>query len=129
MKNFSDIFNSTNLILIKICFAILSKKRIASCTYDRSIRIWDVESGDCIKILNGHTNHALSIVKHSNECVLSGSLDKTFKLWNFQTGDCLHTLKGHSDFVFCTKLLCEEKIISGSGERIKNLVSKNKQLY
>ena len=62
--------------------AVLSNNTIASCSEDKSIRIWYVEFGDCFNILNGHNHHVYSIVKYSNDCVLSGSQDKTIKLWN-----------------------------------------------
>jgi WD40 repeat protein len=62
-----------------------------------------VESGDCIKILNGHTEEVYIIVKHSNECVLSGSGDKTIKLWNFYSGECLRTFTGLWDQFFVLK--------------------------
>jgi WD40 repeat protein len=45
----------------------------------KSIRIWDVESGGCIQISNGHTDDVLSILKYSDECFLNGSFDRKIK--------------------------------------------------
>jgi WD40 repeat protein len=42
-----------------------------------------------------------SIVKYSNDCVLSGSEDNTIKLWNVNSGKCLKVFKGHLNFVLC----------------------------
>ena len=33
-----------------------NNKYVVSGSSDNTVRIWDVESGDCIKTLEGHTN-------------------------------------------------------------------------
>ncbi len=74
-------------------------------------------SGDCIKILNGHNKEVHSIVKYSNECVLSGSEDETIKLWNINSGECFKTFTGHLKSVYCVEILSNERILSGSDDK------------
>jgi WD40 repeat protein len=34
---------------------------LASGSYDRTIRLWDVRTGECLKILDGHTSQVWSV--------------------------------------------------------------------
>ena len=56
------------------------------------VRIWNVESGDCIKILEGHTNGVLGVsFSPNNQYVVSGSNDTTVRIWDVESGDCIKT--------------------------------------
>ena len=67
---------------------------IISSSCDKSIKIWDIRTGTCIKTLDGHTNGVLSVFVKDN-LIISGSSDKTIKIWNITSGACLKTLTGH----------------------------------
>lgn len=45
---------------------------------DLSIRVWDVNSGECLQVLEGHTHLVRSVAYDPlRKRVLSGSYDKT----------------------------------------------------
>jgi WD40 repeat protein len=52
---------------------------IISGSNDRTIRIWDLESERCLKILKGHTNSVSSVFVYDNK-IISGSVDKTIRI-------------------------------------------------
>ena len=54
---------------------VLSNKRIASCTDDKTIRIWDKQSGDYTKVLKSHTKSVICITMLLDKRFLSGSHD------------------------------------------------------
>ncbi|KAI8437935.1 hypothetical protein MSG28_010606 [Choristoneura fumiferana] len=58
-----------------------------SGSYDRTCKVWDVESGKELKTLAGHQN----VVNR----VITGSFDKSARIWDPETGECLATLWGH----------------------------------
>jgi len=64
---------------------------------DNAIRIWDVESGQLVHTLNGHTHvvHGLAW-DPTGKYIVSGGLDKTLRLWDARTGDelCCVNSKG-----------------------------------
>jgi len=70
---------------------------LASASKDSTVRLWDVETGDCRNILIGHTG-AIQIVMYSPQGgqVVSGGEDGSLRLWDDGTGECLLTLSGHT---------------------------------
>jgi WD40 repeat protein len=67
---------------------------LASGGYDKTVRLWDASSGDCISTLKEHTNWVRAVAfAPDGQTLISGSQDETIKLWDVATGDCLNTLK------------------------------------
>ena len=61
----------------------------------------NVESGECIKTLEGHTGYVYGVsFSPNNQYVVSGSGDNTVRIWNVESGDCIKTLEGHTDKVW-----------------------------
>ncbi|KAL4811377.1 WD40-repeat-containing domain protein [Aspergillus unguis] len=76
-----------------------------SASWDKSLRLWELASGQTTRTFVGHTNDVLSVsFSADNRQIVSGSRDRTIKLWN-TLGDCKYTItdKGHSDWVSCVR--------------------------
>jgi F-box and WD-40 domain protein CDC4 len=73
---------------------------VVSGSYDNTVRVWDILSGECTQVLKGHTEKVYSVVYDvkRQQCA-SGSMDGTVKLWSTKTGQCLRSLDGHSSLV------------------------------
>jgi U3 small nucleolar RNA-associated protein 13 len=85
----------------------------ASASQDKTIKIWDLESGSVTGILRGHKRGVWSIRfapkdappinteagGSSKGLLASGSGDRTVKLWSLSTYTCILTLEGHSNSV------------------------------
>ena len=55
---------------------------VASGSFDRTVRLWDVETGACVRTLEGH-DHIVNSVSFSPDgrMVASCSFDRTVRLW------------------------------------------------
>jgi WD40 repeat protein len=70
---------------------------LASGSADRTIKLWNCRTGQCLNTLQGHTSWVWSIAPHpAGEILASSSYDHIVKLWDLQTGQCLNTLMGHT---------------------------------
>ncbi|KAH8812140.1 putative E3 ubiquitin ligase complex SCF subunit sconB [Xylogone sp. PMI_703] len=68
---------------------------VATGSYDTTIKIWDINTGECIRTLRGHTS-GIRALQFDSTKLISGSLDRTLKVWNWHTGECLSTFQGHT---------------------------------
>ena len=74
--------------------------KIASGSFDKTIKLWDVTSGECLQTLKGHSRPVTSVsFSPDGTKVASGSWDKTVKIWDVEGGRCRLTLKGHEDWI------------------------------
>ena len=92
----------------------LSLSRLVTCSSDKQIKLWDLNTFECLRTFTGHDGAVSSVQLLSDERIVSGSEDETIKIWSLKSGDCLQTLKGHTSWVWCVNILSDEKIISGS---------------
>jgi WD40 repeat protein len=61
------------------------KKYIASASADKTIKVWNVQTGECVQIFKGHKK-AVTCVDFSPDAkyLVSGSYDHTIKIWSIK---------------------------------------------
>ena len=73
---------------------------LVSGSFDKTVNLWDIQTGGVIKTLHGHTDQVLSVsISQNCTMIASGSADKTIRLWDVQTGECHCIIDGHNDWV------------------------------
>src|SRR5262245_61404203 len=73
---------------------------IAAGSDDCTIKLWDAQTGQLLRSLEGHTNSVLSVAFSPDGQVLaSGSYDNSVKLWAVASGQLLRSLEGHTNSV------------------------------
>jgi len=66
---------------------------LVSGSEDKTIKVWNLQSGKETRMIAGHTNWVTSLaISLDGQTLVSGSFDKTIKLWNLQTGAESRTL-------------------------------------
>ena len=58
---------------------------------DKTVRVWDILTGECLHELIGH-DAEIRCVKSNTEYVASADRD-VVKIWNATTGECLESLE------------------------------------
>jgi WD40 repeat protein len=104
--------------VIGVCFSSDGFK-VASCSNDRSVKIWNLITRECVSTLSGHSDYDRAVSWSPDGSMLaSGSDDKTIKLWDAQSGKVNSTLSGHNDPVRSVCFTpCGTKIVGGGGGR------------
>ena len=94
-------------------------RKIISTSEDKTIKIWDANTGSCLQTLTGHTNGVSSVLySPDGRKIVSASGDKTIKIWDVNTGTCLQTLTGHTDWVLSASYSPDgRKIVSASKDK------------
>ena len=91
--------------------------RIASCSDDNTIKIWNLSSNECLATLKGHDCWVRGIEQLHNGCLASCSDDKTIKIWDLETFKCIAQLAGHDGWVLCIIQLHDGCIATGSADK------------
>jgi len=67
---------------------------------DRTVRLWDAQTGVQLRTLRGHSNEATCVAfSPDGSSLASGSEDHTVRIWDTNTGLSRHVLTGHTDHV------------------------------
>ena len=75
-------------------------RRLAAGSQDKTVQVWDAETGKVLLSLEKHTGPVIAVVfSPDSKRLASASADKTVIVWDMDTGEALLTLKGHTDTV------------------------------
>ena len=85
-----------------MCFSS-DGKQLASGSWDRTVRLWDVETGACVRTLEGYGDWVICVCfSPDGKQLVSGSNDKTVRVWDVETGACVEThrvVRGHDELI------------------------------
>ncbi|HCI79662.1 MAG TPA: hypothetical protein DHW02_08225, partial [Ktedonobacter sp.] len=91
-------------------------KFLASGGKDCTVRIWDVDSGDQLNMLEGHTDWVWSVAfSRDSDMIASGSEDQSVRTWEVKTGKRLNILSGHTGRVWTVAFHAEQDIFVSGG--------------
>jgi WD40 repeat protein len=104
--------NSTNYHCVKtieeahdekiVCLIELSSGKIATGSYDCSIKIWNLNTFECENAIR-EREYVLCLLEFEKNMLLSGTSNNTIQLWDLKNtfGECLHTYEGHLLWINC----------------------------
>jgi len=95
--------------------AIDHNGEIAAVSYKNGkIGLWDVEKGECLDTIIGHSESSWvkSVMFNNNgDLIVSASTDSTIRIWNIKRGDCINTLLGHTGRVWHAEFNSNDSLI------------------
>ncbi|KIM48632.1 hypothetical protein M413DRAFT_20992 [Hebeloma cylindrosporum] len=84
---------------------------------DASVRVWNLQTGECQHVLAGHTS-LVGLLGLSPSYLVSAAADSTLRIWDPDTGEIRHTLAAHTGAITCFQH-DEFKVLSGSDGNLK----------
>ena len=89
---------------------------LVSGSYDCSVRVWKISTGETVHRLIGHSQKVYSVVLDTkrNRCI-SGSMDNLVKVWSLESGSVLYNLEGHSSLVGLLDLQ-QDRLVSAAAD-------------
>jgi platelet-activating factor acetylhydrolase IB subunit alpha len=75
---------------------------LVSASRDKTLRIWDVSTGYCVKTIRGHADWVRDVSpSFDGRWLLSAATDQTARLWDASSGEHKATFLGHEHVVEC----------------------------
>jgi WD40 repeat protein len=92
---------------------------IVSGSFDRTLAVWDLQTGTQIHRFTGHEAGVTSVaVSPDSRRIVSGSQDRTVAVWDLETGAQIHRLAGHRSWVTSVAVSPDNRrIVSGSQDK------------
>ncbi|CDR43922.1 CYFA0S13e00606g1_1 [Cyberlindnera fabianii] len=92
-------------------------EKIITGADDKMINIYNTETGDLLRVLQGHEGGVWAL-KYIGDQIVSGSTDRTVRVWNIKTGKCTHVFRGHTSTIRCMDIVTDDEgqrfIVTGS---------------
>jgi WD40 repeat protein len=90
---------------------------LASCSRDRTVRVWQVGSGEC-RELRGHTDDVFAAAFHPDgRRLATGGRDRAVWLWDLERDEEVARLRGHTSFIWSLAFSRDgATLVSGSGD-------------
>jgi WD40 repeat protein len=92
----------------------ISSDKMASGSWDKSIKIWSIETGDCLRTI-ATEKKVLSLEVLSESTIISA--DNDIHIWNIDDGTCIFTLSEHKGDIRGLKLLSKQVLASCSQDK------------
>ena len=78
---------------------LMDNTRLASCSFDKHIKVWDISTHSCQMTLSGHAEEITALIELNDGRLASGCTNGTIRIWNISTeglGTCEITLESSS---------------------------------
>ncbi|WP_185696226.1 WD40 repeat domain-containing protein [Buchananella hordeovulneris] len=83
---------------VAVCAFDASGQRLLTGSDDSTTRLWDAQSGDCLRVLRGTAAVTAGVWAPGGAVVALGDADGTVHLWDAESGERRAELPGHSTY-------------------------------
>ncbi|KAF0983086.1 hypothetical protein FDP41_011064 [Naegleria fowleri] len=97
VKDFKRFKHFNRITCLKV-----NRDRVWTASLDKTICCWDRETGDCIKLFQGHSKAVTCFhIDIKNGLLYSGSYDRSVKVWDIETQNCVQTFDSNENWISC----------------------------
>mgnify|MGYP000114534506 CR=1 FL=1 len=91
------------------------KPLIASASYDKTVKIWQQNTGDVVQKLSHPEGVPALAFSPDGKYLVTGSYDNVVRLWDLQSGTLIRSLNGHTQIVWGTSFAPDGKSFASVG--------------
>lgn len=99
---------------IRSLIQLRDDNNICTSSEDETIKIWELNSMKCVKILKGHDKTVTCLFQLKDKRLISGSFDHSIKFWDLELGESIASIQGEHGSIWCLNQILNEDLVSGS---------------
>lgn len=89
---------------------------LATCSYDRLVKLWDVATGKEVRVLEDHSDSVYAVAfSPDGKLLASAAADRAVKVWDVATGRRLYTLGEATDWLHAVAWSPDGKQLAAGG--------------
>lgn len=97
-----------------------------SSSLDGIIKIWDIESNECIQTIVSNKNSGVLCVKKApGNIIISGCGNGLINIFDLETGECIQTINEHTDLVRNILIVSDNRFVTCSNDKTIKLFDLN----
>ncbi|XP_010012955.1 PREDICTED: WD repeat-containing protein 88, partial [Nestor notabilis] len=103
---------------VSSCHFCFGDTKILSCSYDKTVKLWDVDKGVPIHVFEEQHTAPISecSLTPDDRRMVTSSYDNTVKVWDMETGKILWTAE-HDGIVTSCNISCDGRYVVSSSDR------------
>jgi transcription initiation factor TFIID subunit 5 len=83
---------------------------------DRTSRLWDVQTGACVRVFAGHSGSIKTVaVSPNGRLMASAGEDKSIMLWDLGSGKRIKKMTGHTGFIYSLSFSADNNVLVSGG--------------
>jgi len=95
--------------------AVTDDGRAVSASFDRTLRVWDLETGQELHTLRGHEGSVEAVAVTADGHAVSASYDRTLRVWDLDTGAEIARFSGERAMTCVAFDAARRLVVAGDG--------------
>ncbi|KIK77809.1 hypothetical protein PAXRUDRAFT_165674 [Paxillus rubicundulus Ve08.2h10] len=107
---------------------IPGRNRFVTCSFDRTVRVWDVENGKQEGMSMEHEDEVYGLaVTRDGKQMISGGRDERMKVWDVETHELIKEWGIQTGGIWCVALSPDDRLVASGGGKGKIMIGEMKR--